>query len=592
MGILDRFRAKLTPPPPPPPVPAPATDDLALPARATIQSYVLEDAVGTLELSTGGRIRFGRSACKEFEPVAGAAVIVERAEMGVRGWRATSVSLDDDDDGYGTLLDARDEQHGLPSRHKTVLEVAADARQFGVVTVLLKTPVPEGKRAIRQWLADLDVARHGIDARTERELELTMDGQPMSTAVGRCVFPQEELDTRNVSGDFDFGQSFVTLGSAVPGFHRLTREMTGRDADDPWRMGGPMRSLSRLARALAEHATGVVLHRAGDLVVEADEFVRMLGDLDDPECRPFAAWLDVSVTEGSGGVKLYASFGMDAFGLPDVATPVDVDSRWSRLRAHEAVLVACYRMVDQNRPLGDGELLRVPLCSRIGAWRPALDEDDAAFTYLVSDHGSRLRLEGSKAAPPSALWNERRGGRIAPNAYRALFDAAIHATIPNELVDDMEPETATGVPHRVQVRARDDGRGVMIVTNGVGRQPQPGVELDDWAHVELAAWVPEPHAALAELVGTLASSMHSDGSGAWRPGELLGAPIADLGIGGFLLADGGSVEMFGGPTVRLLLMVPLAPSHYRRVRREGAEAWLAKHRIDARRWLPFIEALR
>lgn len=47
-------------------------------------------------------------------------------------------------------------------------------------------------------------------------------------------------------------------------------------------------------------ASGFVIHRAGDLVVPAEEFVSMLGDLDDPECRPFAAWLDLGITDRNG----------------------------------------------------------------------------------------------------------------------------------------------------------------------------------------------------------------------------------------------------------------------------------------------------
>jgi hypothetical protein len=48
-----------------------------LPLQAEIATYVVVDAVGILQLATGEQIRFGRSSCKGFEPVVGAAVILE-----------------------------------------------------------------------------------------------------------------------------------------------------------------------------------------------------------------------------------------------------------------------------------------------------------------------------------------------------------------------------------------------------------------------------------------------------------------------------------------------------------------------------------
>jgi len=582
MGIFDRlFKSKPAAPTTAPEPPAPP----GLPAAAKIESYVLADAVGVLRLADGGEVRFGRSACKGFEPVGGASVILEELAPSARGLRAKVVTLDPSDGDYDRLLGARDDQAGLAPRARGEVEAAATATQLALVTVLLKEPLPEGTRALREWAARIGLPQAGIEAHTERDLELSIGGDSVLTYPGRTAFPRDGLDARDLPASFDWGRSFIGLGTGLPGMDRRDRRMAG--ARDDWAADGRMRRLSRLVRFLAGHGSAVVLHRAGQLVVPADAFIRMLGDLDDPECRPFAAWLDIAVTE-RGGEKHYATFGMDAFGLPDVCALVDPTDRWSRARAHEAVLFACYRMVRDNRELGAGGTLRVPLRARIGAWPLDLEATDAFVTCAIETDQDLLRLRAEAEASPADQWRSQRGA-IALDAYRALLDHGLEGLTPSDLLTDVNARNPDGLPHSVEVRARHDHRGFLIVTNGFGRTPRPGGGAVECPPVEVAAWVPEHSFELVRLVGMLGGEMFASSSGAWKPGDSLTAPIEELGIGGFVVADGGRVEMGGGPTVQLLLLVPLAPQAYAEVRGGSVARWLSANPVDPRSWATFLE---
>jgi hypothetical protein len=271
-----------------------------------------------------------------------------------------------------------------------------------------------------------------------------------------------------------------------------------------------------------------------------------------------------------------------------VIAPVNADDRWSRTRRHEAVLYACYCMIRDNRELGTSEHLRVPLRLNIGAWPLDLSGKDAAFLYRITEDDGLLKLVPVEESDPALHWRSQ-GDAIAVNAYQALFDRGLADTIPSDLVRDVPSTNPDVVEHSVEVRERHDGRGYLIVTNGLGRIAQQEIARADCAHIEVAAWAPTHFFELVELVGTLGTHAHVSTTGEWTPGDLLQAPIAELGIGGFILADGAEVSMGVGPSVRLLLMVPLTPEDCDRVRGGGAADWLSKNEIDERRWEPFIE---
>ena len=84
------------------------------PCPARIGSFDLQDEVGTLTLEDGTSLRFDRSACRGFEPVAGAEVVVRSIGPHFRGgWRALEVELDPRSETYDDLLAQRDAALGI-----------------------------------------------------------------------------------------------------------------------------------------------------------------------------------------------------------------------------------------------------------------------------------------------------------------------------------------------------------------------------------------------------------------------------------------------------------------------------------------------
>jgi hypothetical protein len=322
-------------------------------------------------------------------------------------------------------------------------------------------------------------------------------------------------------------------------------------------------------------------------VVPIESFIAMHGDLDDPLCVPFAAWLDEALVVRDGG-RRYGTFGMDAFGLPDVYVPVDEHDAYDRGRAHEAALFACYTMVRENRELATGEVLRVPVRARIGGFPLEDHHGVATRDYEVEIDGSHLGLAPINRQDDRATWRDRTVA-IAPAVYQALFDHGLDALVPSHIIRDVGANGGE-VPHRVEVRERRDGLGFLTVTNGFGRAPHPRIERPDCAYFELGAWS-EAHAfQLLSLVGSLAGEARHSPAAGWKPGDTIAAALPALGIGGFVLADGGAVSMGDGPSVRLLLLVPVTPAEYARVQGGGAGAYLDDHPRGPHEWARFMVA--
>lgn len=588
MGFFKRLITRTQTPGPTAQAQRQSAPSAPLPARGTVASYRVTDAVGVLELESGEQVRFGRSACRDFEPVVGVRVILREGADGPVGWRAQAVDLDPTDTTYDARLADLYRQSGLGDRFSPVEQAAAEARQLGLLTILLKDPLPEGTVALAEWAAKRGFPRAGISATVARDLGFSAGGAPLLTYIGRGPIGREGLDLGGLPEDFDLGRSFICVGGGLPEIDRWARATMGRRAPDPWGVNGSLRVASRLAVLLAEGAAGFVLHRAGQRVEAVERFVGMLGNPEDPQCLPFAAWLGVGLISGQEP-PLCGTWGMEAAGLPDVHAPFDAARPPTRTRAFEAVLYACYRMVRENRVLAPGEALRVPLGARIGAWPLRVDEEAPALSYSVAADGNDLRLTLVDEPDLPGAWRER-GEHVDLAAYQALFTSRLGALVASTRVDAFPSSAPDVVPHTVEVRARDDGRGFLLVTNGFGRIAQRHADARDFAHVELAIWAPSNKLDLVHLVGNLGALMHSPDGDTWKAGDTLLAPIERLGIGGFVLADGGVVDMGGGPTVHLLLVVPVTPDEYAGVCQGRAAAWLSRTVIDERRWEPFLAA--
>ncbi len=559
----------------------------AVPFQATISSFDAADAIGRVVAEGGAELRFGRSACKGFEPVVGARVLVHSVDPHpLGGVRASELRLPEGDTSYDQLLAERDRALGVrPSRGG--LAAVQQARALGWITLLMDEPVPTGVQALKAWAAKLNLEAAGITVSCEDGLRLGFGGFEMPATTGDTPFPREAMDLRSVGEDFSPGGGFLTLSLGDPGLHRKLRILRKRD---DWAPDGQLRSLSQLAAALAPHCRGVVLNRAGELTLPRDAFLRRLGNLADPDCVPFGAWLDFATTPGPS--PEYRTFGMSAFGFPDVRAPFEAGSAWQRSRRHEALLFSCYLMVRENRDLRVGEVLRVPVGVRIGAYSLRALQGDADSYRVAQDPGTlELVLEPvGQPVDPAACWakacaqGEGDADAMAPNTYCALFRTCVDETLPGALMVGYPSEDPGRLPHALDVRSQEPGQGYCLLTNGFGRVIQTSGVQAGVPHIELMAQVSLFSPELLDELEAISVGIdgREPGASAWKVGDTVGYAIESRGIAGFVLANGGRVQMPGGSPVQLLQLVPLTASEYAEVRR-GSGPWLAQHMRDPAR---------
>jgi len=590
MGLFDWRKKKMAPVTPVTPVPEASKSPPPVgPAR--IASFELGDGVGKLDLDGGHTLRFGRSACRGFEPVAGVRVLVrELSPHPLGGFRATVLELDDSDGTYDARLAERDAAAGLPSRETDAADAAGTVALLGWVTVLLDEPVPPGPMALRAWTARMGLDAAGIRVGVSGGLEFQCDGRSIQAVAGNQPLPRGGLDLREVPSGFDLGRAFIGLNLGLTDLEYRSRIMRGDHYPHPFAVGGSMRALSRLVAALLGHGTGVVLNRAGQWVLDRDTFLLRLGDLDDPHCMPWGAWVGFAIDHQRGG---YASFGMEVFALRDVAVSTEAGNRWSESRGFEAINRACGVMVRENRELAAGEILEVPLGYRGGA-HPAPDPHGACVAYRVDHANDFLRLQREQPAiDEPAAWLAAAGpGELPPNLYQVLFDAAVQRALPGETLEAFPSGSDRAPPHLLVMRRAEHG-GVWVFTNGFGRVVQPGGAASDVPHVEFLTCLPRASFDEAAIIGRLASAAFERGprETAYKVFDRLRAPIPELHIGGFLIDDGGTVKLGAGRSAQLLALVPATVAEYADAVVLGTEVWLAQnlgstHRLAkiAARW--------
>ncbi|HXX30169.1 MAG TPA: hypothetical protein VEJ89_05580, partial [Myxococcaceae bacterium] len=215
----------------------------------------------------------------------------------------------------------------------------------GWVSVLRSAPLPSAPEALAALVAPAGSPhpRLGVHPGTgPRTIEVVWPLMHMLLVEHPSPASLEQADTRLLTPDFSPGQLRVSLlPSAVePG---VERQVSGALAD-PWAPEGTLRRASRLLRALLQpHGAAVILHRAGELVLPGRDALARLGNLEDPEVRPFGAWIDWALTPDA---RIYRTLGMPTLGGEDVeiavARPeaeVELDS------AESALLFACHLQV-------------------------------------------------------------------------------------------------------------------------------------------------------------------------------------------------------------------------------------------------------
>jgi hypothetical protein len=358
--------------------------------------------------------------------------------------------------------------------------------------------------------------------------------------------------------------------------------MLGLRYAHPFGQNGPLRLLGRLAAALVAHGPGVVLHRAGECVLDRETFLGRLGDLEDGERMPWDAWVDFAVDARTGG---RATMGLSVFALPELVVAERTQSEWSARRAIEALSWACATMVRENRELVPGEALVVPLATVASAERPRAGQGPHARYRVEPDEGVLLLRRVWPATDEPAAWLAQAGrGELVPKLYEALFDDAFARAFAGQTTGVFPADGDTAVPHKLIMR-RDARGSVLVATNGLGRIAQPG------GAIELVTCLPQPSLELAAIVGSIGAYAVTRGPDAEpvRVFDRLQAPLPELDIGGFLVDDGGKLELGAGRSVQLLALVPVTAAEYAEAQRDGTDRWLARELGPSER-LPRIAA--
>lgn len=364
------------------------------PGAASITTFLPGDGVGTVTLAAGAVLRFGASACQGFVPAVGLEVqVLEVQPHPLGGFKAARIGLAESERGEAdALADAQDV--ALGAGPASLAQEAATALQLGDLVVLLERAPAAGRAGARAFFEESQLASLGCVLEEGPEPALRFGTERLRLLLGHATMPDEGLDRRHAP-EAPLGKGFVVVLGGVPGLGVTLRRST-QSAPDGFAPAGRLRLATRLARHLLEKglASAVVVPRAGNVVRGAEEFLRLTHGAASPLIRPFAAWVDLGLSEGVLRVS-----GLDAFWLPDVECPAALDGlseEEAYARAHEAALFACHRMVHTNRALEPGTELAVPLGVEVGSGR--LEDDNAD---LAQAPVARWRVE-SGADSPSA----------------------------------------------------------------------------------------------------------------------------------------------------------------------------------------------
>lgn len=568
--------------------------------QGVIESFDQTDAVGSIRLADGRVVRFGRSACA-FEPVVGAQVEVLGTTPGFRGaLKATSLRLAEDRAAHASRLGARDTS--LRGGHPPTLgadEFAATAREIGGLTVLFDEDVPREIGALLSWSLGFGFEKHGISVDVEgSSLVFFVKGAKVRALVGHDPYPASETDRTDVGSSFPMGKSALTLLFGFMPRAYFTQQ------PDAWLEAGHARAMSRLAKIFLTRGHAVIVHRAGELVAPAPRFLARLGDLDNPDDVPFAAWIDLRPTTDG---EALSSVGLRAFGLPEVRVEGRCEpGTWASARRFEAALFACYCLC-RCMWIEDG-LFEVPRRIQIGSTRPELLGPVDVERWNAKAEGTGIDLSGNVSPivlvlrhrddsdDVAAMWAaaSRAGaadpGKLGHGGYEALYLNALMTWLhlgQVRLISCLRER----VPHRL-VTLRGDGPHFMLTTSGIGRVAQPrGERAKGSDHIEIGAFVPAELAhEIAEVVLLVASLVHAPNEATvFEPWSLY-----VTGLATFLLRPWGPIAMGPGAPITLLELAPLDAGEIALAKQNPAarQAMLGPwdQAASARRWASNVPA--
>ncbi|HYO72091.1 MAG TPA: hypothetical protein VEU33_39060, partial [Archangium sp.] len=517
-------------------------------------------------------------------------VLVTEIEPHPRGgWRARALQPAPGAEATAdTLLDAQDSAHGHAP--PPLEEVVATALEMGALTLLLAQAPEPGRAGIRKLLSPELLGPLGATLEFSPSPVLHFAGSPsVRLLVGHGPFPTKGIDRRLTSPDLPPGAGFLTLLGGVPGLGLELRQLTP-NPPDVFGPQGILRVFGRVAQRLLQSgaAHAVLIHRSGQVLFEGQEWLRRLGNTEDPRCRSVGAWIDLGESQG-----LLSSYGMEVADLPDVSVATsspELPEREAWSRAHEAVLVACHTMVHGNRLLAEGEELVVPLGVAVGAFpleaeNPGLSEAFAP-RYRVQPGGRGLQLVLVAPVPRLAdVWARTAstpGERMPLPAYRQLLLSQMEAKGLRKVASITRDHLPAPQPtHEVLVLRSQNGRFVTM-TCGIGRVPQPrGTVEQDSAHLEFLLDLPTHSPMIAESLSLLGRMLHAREPDAppWAPEHRVrfDEPTGPMGMKSVVLAWSGHVELGAGPPVGLLVPILMTDAEHASVPSNMVPHWLERN---------------
>jgi hypothetical protein len=334
---------------------------------ARVLAAAAAEYTGTLRLADGRQVPFSLAGASGFLPSPGLAVVALLDES-------------------GAVVRVHLPAHPSKADSSPSVDVTW-------VTVLRERPLPADAEGFRTLLEGIGAPRprivhHPRDASLHRPVDLIWPLMHMMLIEREGAFSLDHADCRALPARFNAGTHAVSfLPSAVDPSQE--RRLAGSVFPDPWEAEGTLRRASRILRALLMDGRGMILHRAGQLVLTREDALRRLGDLNDAAARPFGAWIDWALTEDR---RAYRTFGMSTLGGEDVEIALtNPDAEVELDSAESALLFACMLQVRENRFLDDGELFHVPKDVRVGA-RGASATSQTGYRYFAHRGHARVQL--------------------------------------------------------------------------------------------------------------------------------------------------------------------------------------------------------
>lgn len=553
-----------------------------LPQKATIAEFNPSTAEGRLNCANGSTLHFSQTSCSEFEPTLGFEVIVEKIEAHpLVGFSAIKIQPDPNSLSNPSIEDT---QIHSEIEAKDIQHIVGRAQSLGWITILLNEAPPVEKDAFIEWAERFEFDDYGIRVSANKSIQIGFGSHAANVFIGNQPYPLADFEAMGGPTHAPRGQGFISLSLGLPGMVRTTQIITGAQQPDPWASDGALRNLTRIASALLEEGCGVLLPVAG-CYKSKEQFLALLDDLDDPQVKPFGAWLSWAVDPEAGWCRL---FGLSLHGMRDVAIEVDPNDDWMCTRAQEALLLAAYSMVRENRDLEDSDILDVPvgILHQIGpnpltpfdgdteSYEVEIpqDLDDITFLKRINDKDDiRARLR-------SYLEESTGRGKIRLSTYQEYYRHQLSATHHVDYITELVPELPSHAPQFVVevLAARDLENTYLITTNGLGFKCQVGGKSDDSNdRLELVLATPNHSPKIASILATIGEQIHAHrGEAIFKIGDTIDFPNEELHSVGYILGYAGTIELKPSVAIHLLEVMPIWEEDYQEINEIGGQAWL------------------